>query len=460
MKKNKNKHRRHRKPPTNRTTATHDDDIDIVKADTVDDETMLSSAIPSYTYYCRVVTVLVLCFLMAVLTSAVVVIGSSSSSSSSASSSLSSASVSPASASSASAAIDSTDEQEQPAKETTLATGATLLVKEEGWSIIQTYPHDPSSFTQGLEIVMAETAGTAVEEEPPGRATVCTTGTQDYESSTGGSTCTAEVTSSDGQDQEKEEENEGPHHLIVESTGMHGDSILRIWNPRTGAIVKETKLASKYFGEGVCRYINSSNDERALYVQLTWQEQTLVIYDARTLEVVKTLETWPSPTTTREGWGITWNPLEEVFYVSDGSHYLHVWDIHFQQIAKIPVYMEELRDGQGQVYVAKKTTVDEDGRTTTTQQPISRLNELEYDGTTQTILANVLMEDVVLRIEPTTGWVSHIYDFSTLYPRDHRNPHDDVFNGIAIVPHTAGQEWYVTGKYWSTLYHLRLHHGE
>ena len=122
----------------------------------------------------------------------------------------------------------------------------------------------------------------------------------------------------------------------------------------------------------------------------------------------------------------------------------------FHEIAKIPVYLDELMDPHGQVYMAKT----KDG---SSAHSISRLNELEYDVETNTILANVIFQDIVIRIHPTTGWVSHIYDFSTLYPREQRTTNDDVFNGIAIVPHTEGKEWYVTGKYWSTLYHIRIH---
>jgi glutamine cyclotransferase len=128
---------------------------------------------------------------------------------------------------------------------------------------------------------------------------------------------------------------------------------------------------------------------------------------------------------------------------------------------------------------------------------INYINELEYDMITNTILANKIFEDIVLRIDPISGLVLNVYNFNDLYPKSirtnknnkqynkqynnnqHNNqdsldnedgnennendnnnnillPEPDVFNGIAIIPNTNGKEWFVTGKYWDTLYHIRI----
>lgn len=68
---------------------------------------------------------------------------------------------------------------------------------------------------------------------------------------------------------------------IYESTGQHGASYFRKYDYRTGKIYKQVDLDAKYFGEGITILNNK------IY-QLTWQEKTGFIYDAATLKLVKT----------------------------------------------------------------------------------------------------------------------------------------------------------------------------
>jgi glutamine cyclotransferase len=149
--------------------------------------------------------------------------------------------------------------------------------------------------------------------------------------------------------------------------------------------------------------------------------------------------------------------VSNIFCVTDGSEYLHFWDTGFREIPsrpRLPVKIETL------------VVAMPDGRTDVVIPPPGRtlrnINELEWDAATNTLLANMWFEEVVLRIDPTSGVVTHVYDFSTLYPRQSRQAApegyhtEDVFNGIAIVPHTDGKEWLVTGKYWPSIYWIRL----
>lgn len=68
---------------------------------------------------------------------------------------------------------------------------------------------------------------------------------------------------------------------LWESTGQKGTSYLRKYDYKTGKIYKQIDLDPKYFGEGIT-FINDK-----LY-QLTWTEKTGFIYNAKTLKLEKT----------------------------------------------------------------------------------------------------------------------------------------------------------------------------
>ncbi len=68
---------------------------------------------------------------------------------------------------------------------------------------------------------------------------------------------------------------------LFESTGQKGASYFRKYDYKTGRVFNQTNLDSKYFGEGIT-IINNK-----LY-QLTWQEKTGFIYNATTLKLEKT----------------------------------------------------------------------------------------------------------------------------------------------------------------------------
>jgi glutamine cyclotransferase len=68
---------------------------------------------------------------------------------------------------------------------------------------------------------------------------------------------------------------------LYENTGQKGASYLRKYDYKTGKIFKQIDMDSKYFGEGIT-FINGK------LFQLTWQEKTGFIYDAKTLKLEKT----------------------------------------------------------------------------------------------------------------------------------------------------------------------------
>ncbi len=101
-------------------------------------------------------------------------------------------------------------------------------IKPEIWiaEIVNTYPHEATSFTQGLEF------------------------------------------------------NEG---VLYEGTGQKGMSFVARVDLKTGKIEKKMELAGSYFGEG----ITVLKDE--LY-QVTWQEQTCFVYDKTTLQLKRDMK--------------------------------------------------------------------------------------------------------------------------------------------------------------------------
>jgi glutamine cyclotransferase len=92
------------------------------------------------------------------------------------------------------------------------------------YKVINTYPHDTASFTEGLEF---------------------------------------------------------HNDTLYESTGQEGASYLRKYDYKTGKVFKQIDLDKKYFGEGIT-FINGK------LFQLTWQNKIGFIYDAKTLKLEKT----------------------------------------------------------------------------------------------------------------------------------------------------------------------------
>jgi len=84
------------------------------------------------------------------------------------------------------------------------------------------------------------------------------------------------------------------------------------------------------------------------------------------------------------------------------------------------------------------------------------VNELEYDSTSNTIIANIWYQDFLVRIDPTTGFVLKIYNLQSLRPRESRGPKEDCLNGVALDTTTGGAVVWVTGKWWPVVYKIRL----
>ncbi len=226
-----------------------------------------------------------------------------------------------------------------------------------GYSIISTYPHDRGSHIQGL-----------VVDENPG--------------------------------------------VLLEGSGLWGQSSLRRVDLETGEIIQFRPLPDQYFGEGITAY-----NERI--IQLTWKAGVGFVYDRTSFEQIGTFSYG------HEGWGITHDGQQLI--VSDGTDTIHFWD---------PRTMQETH----QIHVS-----DEFG-------PVTQLNELEFmEGE---ILANVWQTDTIVRIDPVSGQVIGRIDLSGLLPEEARDGSEGVLNGIAYD--SENKRLFITGKRWPALFEIEL----
>ncbi|MBN8643003.1 MAG: glutaminyl-peptide cyclotransferase [Flavobacteriales bacterium] len=225
------------------------------------------------------------------------------------------------------------------------------------YTIVNTYPHDTSAYTQGLEFY---------------------------------------------------------NGVLYEGTGQYGESTLRKTDYKTGKVDVKVDLDARYFGEG----ITFLNDK--IY-QLTWQENTAFVYDAKTLKKEKQFS-YPQ---NMEGWGLT-NDGKNL-YMTDKSERIHILDPNtFKELDYINVYSLKTR--------------------------IEAVNELEWvDGK---IFGNVYQKDAIAVINPKTGAVEGILNLADLETKITKLPDTDVLNGIAY--NAATKTFFVTGKNWDKMFEIRI----
>jgi len=147
------------------------------------------------------------------------------------------------------------------------------------------------------------------------------------------------------------------------------------------------------------------------------------VYDADDLTLTKSFNYNQSP----EGWGLCSD--SQYLYKTDGSQKLWLLD---------PETFEEI-----------------DSKDIVTHNTfLSKVNELEYvDGL---IYANTYQfnKDVMIIIDPKTGIVVGVVDFSGLKEQVRQHNQLDVFNGIAY--HPKRKTFFVTGKYWDKLFEVEI----
>lgn len=198
---------------------------------------------------------------------------------------------------------------------------------------------------------------------------------------------------------------------LIESSGNYGQSDIAFLDPaKPNQVLRKRNLSSKLFAEGLSQH----GDELIL---LTWKQGQALVLDIKTLKHRRTFRY------SGEGWGLTSNG--EQLIMSNGS-------------------AELLFRNPETFAIERRLRVIHNGR------PLKRLNELEWvDGA---LFANVWFSNSIYAINPATGKVIEEWDLSALSTQQPAGA--DVLNGIAYDP--KRELFLITGKYWPTLYELKL----
>jgi glutamine cyclotransferase len=252
--------------------------------------------------------------------------------------------------------------------DTSPATTGQMEPKALSYSILNSFPHDTSAFTQGLEYYKGK---------------------------------------------------------MYESTGLPGKSTIRQVDYTTGKPVRNKKLDSVIFAEGITIFKDT------IY-QLTYQNHVVFLYNLKDFSMIKKID-WSN-----EGWGITNDGRHLI--VSEGSdklYFVNPGDFKLQKVVSVT-------DNLG---------------------PVNNLNELEYIN--GFIYANRYQYNYILKIDPNTGHVVAKIDFTDLLKRFSKADlsyltkegstgleHGAELNGIAWD--SSGMKMFVTGKLWPTLFEVKF----
>lgn len=184
------------------------------------------------------------------------------------------------------------------------------------------------------------------------------------------------------------------------------------WAKMTAPSTQKQRIPDRYFAEGLTLFNNK------LYV-LTWQEGTVFVYDANNFSLIKNLNY------KGEGWGLT----------NDGKHLIR-------------------SDGSNKLFFhnAENFSVEKTISVKYQQEAIMNLNELEYaEGF---IWANIWHDNRIVKINPTTGDVVGVLNFSAITKELKLKDAESVLNGIAYD--AEKKAFWITGKQWPKMFLVKL----
>ena len=237
-----------------------------------------------------------------------------------------------------------------------------------GYSILNAYPHDTTAFTQGLEL------------------------------------------------------HEGK---LIESTGLTGNSTLRVVDPTTGKVIKKISNQKDIFAEGVTVFRDTA-------YQLSWQNHLVLMYRVKDLSLIGAIP-WSG-----EGWGITHDNSSLI--ISDGTDKLYFVEPGTLKLKRVL----SVQDQYG---------------------PVNNLNELEIiEGY---IYANRWQYDYILKIDPKSGFVVGMMNMKDFLQKNSRSnlsylkkigsiavETGAVLNGIAYD--SVKRTILITGKLWPEVFEIKM----
>jgi glutamine cyclotransferase len=198
---------------------------------------------------------------------------------------------------------------------------------------------------------------------------------------------------------------------LYESTGQIGQSTIRKVRIQDGRVLKSVNIPAGLFGEGIVNWGRQIDS-------VTWQGGAGFRWDRDSLKMIGRFS-YPG-----EGWGLTQDGKNII--LSDGTPALRFLD---------PATMRE----------RKRVAVTVNGK------PLGNLNELEW--VKGEVFANVWQTNVIARIDPDSGKVTGVIDFSGLPETANRRNPDAVLNGIAYDGKSG--RLFVTGKNWPYVFEIK-----
>jgi len=202
--------------------------------------------------------------------------------------------------------------------------------------------------------------------------------------------------------------------FLYEGTGEYGKSMLLKIDLNTGNAVQTHRLNDMYFGEGITILNNK------IY-QITYKEQTGFVYNLDDFALIESFHY-----ASKEGWGLTNDGTNLI--MSNGTNDLIWLDPNDFSVIKTIQVMNNVG-------------------------AVDYINEMEYiDGK---ILANIYTTELIVEIDAETGKVLSEINLSGILNM-YRNPSEivDYMNGIAYDK--TNDRLFVTGKWWSRLFEIKL----
>lgn len=202
--------------------------------------------------------------------------------------------------------------------------------------------------------------------------------------------------------------------LLYESTGLYGQSSLRIFDLSKGKMVRMLSLSKEIFAEGIAILPNQ-------IIQITWREQKAFIYERKNLSLQKIFHYLG------EGWGLCRDG--STVWMSNGTSILTQRNpLTFYPIRTLKVHLKG--------------------------EQLDFLNDMECVGSD--LYINVWLKDWIVRVDKKSGKVTGIIDASLLLSDFEKKGmrEDDILNGIAYRPKT--KTFFLTGKNWPWIYEVKF----
>jgi glutamine cyclotransferase len=262
-----------------------------------------------------------------------------------------------------------------------------------GYSLLATYPHDTSAFTQGLH----------------------------YEPRT---------------------------RTLLESTGLYGESSVRRVNIESGRVLHRSDLPRHHFGEGLTVVRD------AVVVQLLWREGLCLLHAADTLAFQRTA---PLPRGMREGWGLTADGKGALYASDGSNQLYILDEDTLEVRRTVPVHVAgrcASGDRARDLSLPHRCSANVRWSILHSSSPLRNINDLQW--VRGEIWANLWREDRLACIDPDSGAVRSFVDLSPLLSPAERQflGVEECLNGIAYD--AGNDELFVTGKCWPKLFKLRV----